>query len=198
MLAFNSCTELKSVSIPSSVTAILDNAFTNCPDMNIYYSGSREQWNSITLGYTDESFDPGNTIHFNSFGIPEKESAINVTVNGNIISDHYYAKLKGIQSYRSVSLDMSFDTDIDYAKAKWSSKNTEYMQVSESGHVTNKKFFGRSSDMTVTLFDSNNNAIAQKTVRLVLYRRNSHLDILCRGGANHIPFMQLILDLFGF
>ena len=46
--AFESCTGLTSVTIPDSVTSISSSAFQNCTGLtDIYFSGTKEQWNSI-------------------------------------------------------------------------------------------------------------------------------------------------------
>lgn len=48
--AFNGCTSLSSIVIPVSVTSIADDAFANCPNLStIYYTGSEEQWESISI-----------------------------------------------------------------------------------------------------------------------------------------------------
>ena len=48
---FYSCTSLTSMIIPNSVTSIEQSAFDNCVNLkNVYYSGSAEQWNAISIG----------------------------------------------------------------------------------------------------------------------------------------------------
>ena len=63
---FMECTSLKSVSIPASVTRIDATAFIGCDSLtDIYYSGSEEQWNSISIdGGT--TAHPSATVHYNS------------------------------------------------------------------------------------------------------------------------------------
>ena len=63
---FMECTSLKSVSIPSGVTRIDATAFIGCDSLtDIYYSGSEEQWNSISIeGGT--TAHPSATVHYNS------------------------------------------------------------------------------------------------------------------------------------
>lgn len=45
--AFYGCSNLTSVTLPSGITTIGRNAFNNCDKLDIYYSGSRAQWNTI-------------------------------------------------------------------------------------------------------------------------------------------------------
>ena len=62
--AFTSCASLTSVTIGDSVKSISDYAFYDCTSLtDVYYSGTEEQWNAITIG---EENDPllNATIHF--------------------------------------------------------------------------------------------------------------------------------------
>ncbi|MCM1391833.1 MAG: leucine-rich repeat domain-containing protein, partial [Ruminococcus sp.] len=69
-LAFGGCTRLSNVTIPRSVISIGDYAFTDNPlvatrmdtILNIYYSGSKSEWEKILLG--EEAFSEKATIHF--------------------------------------------------------------------------------------------------------------------------------------
>ena len=63
---FMECTSLKSVSIPSGVTGIDATAFISCYSLDdIYYSGSEEQWNSISIE-GGSKVHPSATVHYNS------------------------------------------------------------------------------------------------------------------------------------
>jgi hypothetical protein len=49
--AFEYCSTLRNVTMPSSVTEIRQMAFDNCVNLtNIVFDGTTEQWNAITKG----------------------------------------------------------------------------------------------------------------------------------------------------
>ncbi len=54
--AFQNCTELTSVTVPTSVTAIEKSAFEGCSSFGtIYYAGAESQWNEIEIGTDNDS-----------------------------------------------------------------------------------------------------------------------------------------------
>lgn len=62
--AFDMCTNLTAVTIPVSVTTINSFAFANCYSLNdIYYDGTKEQWESISIAPYNEELDRM-TFHF--------------------------------------------------------------------------------------------------------------------------------------
>ena len=47
---FADCTSLKNITIPQSVTKIGNKAFIRCRNLtDVYYNGTQDQWNSITI-----------------------------------------------------------------------------------------------------------------------------------------------------
>ncbi len=66
--AFSGCTSLKSVTIGKNVGTIYNNAFNGCTALtDIYYVGTEEQWNKITIYDTSAPLASA-TIHYNSTG----------------------------------------------------------------------------------------------------------------------------------
>ena len=79
--AFAYCTSLTSVTIPHSVTTIGTYAFWNCNRLeNVYYDGSEELWNKISIG-SYNNYLTAAAIHYNyneNFNIDIKSKLIKV------------------------------------------------------------------------------------------------------------------------
>lgn len=69
--AFGSCISLESLVIPASVTRIDTGAFYNCGNLtDIYYKGSREQWNKIEISEDFHSLD-SITVHYDYVAVED-------------------------------------------------------------------------------------------------------------------------------
>lgn len=62
---FSDCSSLAIITIPESVTIISDCAFSNCYSLNdVYYGGSKTQWEKMWVDYEMEDTLKNATIHF--------------------------------------------------------------------------------------------------------------------------------------
>ena len=78
--AFAFCAALKSITIPVSVTSIGRSAFYGCSKLaDVYYTGTEEQWNSITIGPSNEPLLNA-TIHFGEEA-PEGNSGLTLSLS---------------------------------------------------------------------------------------------------------------------
>ena len=85
--AFWGCTSLESITLPNSVTSIGAYAFDDCGSLtDVYYSGTKEQWNSISIASYNDSLTSA-TIHYNSEGIQ------NAKINGEFIYGSQLSKM---------------------------------------------------------------------------------------------------------
>lgn len=83
--AFSTCDKLASVTFPISIAAIGDRAFNFCSRLtDVYYSGTRTQWETIAIGKWNESLDNA-TIHYsNGVQTPASSSANTNESNSSI------------------------------------------------------------------------------------------------------------------
>lgn len=69
---FSRCDNLMSITIPDRVTSIGDNAFEECNMLaDVYYMGSKEQWDAINIGANNEALFNANIHYDQAFATKE-------------------------------------------------------------------------------------------------------------------------------
>ena len=111
--AFSSIT---SINIPVGVTSIPEGAFSDCLYLKtVYYSGTSEQWDNITVGDLNDSFLNANVVFVTPDDSEKTESYTDFTLAAT--SEHkdgklyVYYDLYNNPGIWSVTVDMSFNAD---------------------------------------------------------------------------------------
>lgn len=103
------CSSLTSIEIPNSVTSIGESAFGNCSRLkDVYYSGSKEQWNGISIGDENEYLTNA-TIHCSGISTGTKGNT-NSTSDGAPIITSAKASLSG-KTYDLLSDKLNVEKD---------------------------------------------------------------------------------------
>lgn len=81
--AFADCYNLKSITLPATINTVEDSAFRDCKNLrDVYFAGSEEQWNQISISSLLNYPLTTATIHYNSKG-PTAANKYTVTLNPN-------------------------------------------------------------------------------------------------------------------
>ena len=114
--AFWLCTSLTSVTIPDSVTSIGNSAFNECTGLtDVYYTGSEEEWQSISIGDYNECLTNA-TIHYNS--VAGSKYTVSFDLNGGLGTLEKQTKKQG----EPLTLTSAEPTRTGYIFKNW---NTE-------------------------------------------------------------------------
>ena len=139
--AFYGCSSLTRVTIPNSVTSIDDSAFSNCNNLtDVYYSGTKEQWNQISIGLDNDCLTNA-TIHYKGSSDSEKTYTISYDANGGSDAPENQTKTAG----EDLILSSSIPLRTGYTFLGWATSRS----ASTAEYQPNSKF---TLDADITLF----------------------------------------------
>ena len=113
--AFYSCGSLEKIIVPKSVTSIGDYAFYGCGSLSdVYYIGTEESKNNISIGSYNEKFTLANT-HFYSIGDINMDGCLSITDCTAL--QRYLAKFKDLTDVQLALADTNGDGYVDIRDA---------------------------------------------------------------------------------
>ncbi|MCD8020200.1 MAG: fibronectin type III domain-containing protein [Clostridiales bacterium] len=156
--AFYYCSGLTKLIIPFGVTSIESYAFYHCSEqMEVYYSGSEDDWTSIEIGSNNTSLTNA-TIYYNSIGpddVDDEDDPYNPDESEEIRQDSFYIDLDYVVIgqedrlidfyYKTIDEDADYDEDLD--AIVWESSNTDIAEV----EYTHGNYYSTSSGVAGTL-----------------------------------------------
>ncbi|MDD6489638.1 MAG: leucine-rich repeat domain-containing protein [Clostridia bacterium] len=97
---FEACTLLKSIKIPNSIKSIGDWAFESCRSLkDVYYDGSKEEWNSISISdhsikqlHGNNDYLKNATIHYNGGGETKTDFEYEINSDNTVKITKYIGK----------------------------------------------------------------------------------------------------------
>ena len=104
---FAHCTSLKSVTIPNSVNSISYDAFYNCESLtDVYYNGTEEEWNNISISSSGNDTLLNATIHYN---VSTSDTSITGDLTGdNLVSVDDAVLTLTIYAKKAAGMDVDF------------------------------------------------------------------------------------------
>jgi len=171
------CTSLYNVKIPDNVTSIDCYAFGRCPNLRIVRMSE-----SVTYMNEDVFFESPAVKIYGYIGSYAQDYAVShfipftcfgIGSDYSIQDDVIYVKIPLFGFYRKASLPLYYVSynDNPNTRIEWSSDNGKVL-IDSNGTITNIRTGGRSADITLLVYDQNNNLVSTDTVKVIFYKYN--------------------------
>ena len=122
--AFAECASLTTITLSRNIKSIGGAAFDGCPKLsNIYFDGSKSEWNRISVGYSNDTFKTA-TVHYTN---PCVEGH---TWNSGVVTKAATCSEEGIKTYTCTGCNTT-QTQIIY---KTSHNYGEWRSINDNAH----------------------------------------------------------------
>ncbi len=118
--AFEGCVALKNVGIPAACRTIEVGAYSGCPVTDVYYEGTKEQWEAISIGASNESLKNA-TMHYESYNVYPPTGVFKIDPVSATVEIGATVDIIALNTYG--------------AKVIWTSDNAAVAEVDDNGVV---------------------------------------------------------------
>lgn len=173
--SFSTCESLEFIFIPNSVTSIAEYAFSGCNALtDVYYGGSKEDWEKITIDSTNLLYLEPSTIHY-SYSDSESLSAKMDSVKTLYVGEK-----------DKIWIDVTPTNFWNIPVISWSSTNPKVVSVDQNGNITAKSK-GTATIRAYILETGTENEV-EKTCAVTVASRDFYDDFRYSFKNDKMPF----------
>jgi hypothetical protein len=95
---------------------------------------------------------------------------VDITYDGEVIEDSLKIVVPWTKMYSAMKIQLGYVTNVENASRVEYISSTFNMLIDQQGNITNKGFLVRSSNITINVYDAEDNIIATNTVNVMFYK----------------------------